>query len=68
MIISKIRIGPNNINQRVANIKLKKKIIPTDVFNIENESECIPHFANPWTVAHQASLSLEFSKQEYWSG
>ena len=25
MIISKIRIGPNNINQRVANIKLEKK-------------------------------------------
>ena len=24
--------------------------------------------ATPWTVAHQASLSMEFSKQEYWSG
>ena len=22
----------------------------------------------PWTVAHQAPLSLEFSRQEYWSG
>ena len=22
----------------------------------------------PWTVAHQAPLSMEFSKQEYWSG
>ena len=22
----------------------------------------------PWTVAHQASLPLEFSRQEYWSG
>jgi len=22
----------------------------------------------PWTVAHQALLSMEFSKQEYWSG
>ena len=22
----------------------------------------------PWTIAHQALLSLEFSKQEYWSG
>ena len=21
-----------------------------------------------WTVAHQASLSMEFSSQEYWSG
>ena len=22
----------------------------------------------PWPVAHQASLSVEFSRQEYWSG
>ena len=22
----------------------------------------------PWTVAHQAPLSVEFSSQEYWSG
>ena len=25
-------------------------------------------FASPWTVAHQAPQSMEFSKQEYWSG
>ena len=24
--------------------------------------------ATPWAVAHQAPLSVEFSKQEYWSG
>ena len=24
--------------------------------------------ATPWTVARQAPLSMEFSKQEYWSG
>ena len=24
-------------------------------------------FATPWTVAHQAPPSLEFSRQEYWS-
>ena len=24
--------------------------------------------AIPWTVAHQAPLSKEFSRQEYWSG
>ena len=22
---------------------------------------------NPWTVAHQAPLSMEFSRQEYWN-
>ena len=25
-------------------------------------------FATPWTVACQAPLSMEFSRQEYWSG
>ena len=26
------------------------------------------YFATPWTVGHQAPLSMEFSRQEYWSG
>jgi len=25
-------------------------------------------FATPWTVAHQAPLSMGFSRQGYWSG
>ena len=25
-------------------------------------------FTTPWTVARQAPLSMEFSRQEYWSG
>ena len=25
-------------------------------------------FVTPWTVAHQAPLAMEFSRQEYWSG
>ena len=25
-------------------------------------------FASPWTVAYQAPQSMEFSRQEYWSG
>ena len=28
----------------------------------------VPIFATPWTVAHQAPLSIGFSRQEYWSG
>ena len=27
-----------------------------------------PTLCNPWTVAHQAPLSVGFSRQEYWSG
>ena len=29
---------------------------------------CVQLFATPWTVAHQAPLSMGFPRQEYWSG
>ena len=29
---------------------------------------CVWLFATPWTAARQAPLSMEFSRQEYWSG
>ena len=29
---------------------------------------CVQPFATSWTVACQASLSMEYSGQEYWSG
>ena len=28
----------------------------------------VQHFVIPWTVAGQTPLSMEFSRQEYWSG
>ena len=28
----------------------------------------VSYSGTPWTVAHQAPLSMEFSRQEYWSG
>ena len=31
-------------------------------------AQSCPAFATPWTVAHQAPLSMEFSRQEYWNG
>ena len=32
------------------------------------EGDRIGLFVTPWTVAHQAPLSMGFSRQEYWSG
>ena len=29
---------------------------------------CVRLFVTPWTVAHQAPPSMEFPRQEYWSG
>ena len=31
-------------------------------------AQLCPTLCNPWTVACQASLSMEFTRQEYWSG
>ena len=31
-------------------------------------AQLCPALCDPWTVAHQASLSTEFSRKEYWSG
>ena len=29
---------------------------------------CVQLFGTPWTVAHQASLSMGLTRQEYWNG
>ena len=29
---------------------------------------CVRLFVTPWTIAHQAPLSMGISRQEYWSG
>ena len=29
---------------------------------------CVQLFVTPWTIAHQAPLSMAFSRQEYWHG
>ena len=31
-------------------------------------AQLCPTLVTPWTVARQASLSMGFSRQEYWSG
>ena len=31
-------------------------------------SSHVQHFVTPWTIALQAPLSMEFSRQEHWSG
>ena len=29
---------------------------------------CVQLFATPWSGAHHAPVSMDFSRQEYWSG
>ena len=37
-------------------------------FNIQYVLTCLRFFVAPWRVVHQAPLSMEFSRQEYWRG
>ena len=39
-----------------------------DFFNLTVCHSVISDSATPWTVAHQAPLSMGFSRQEHWGG
>ena len=41
--------------------------ISTFIVKVKSLS-CVRLFATPWTIAYQAPQSMEFSRQEYWSG
>ena len=56
-------------------IKIPRLILSILVFEehcrpAEPVRVCVRHavFVTPWTVVHQVPLSMEFSRQEYWSG
>ena len=53
-------------------ISENNKIIPNNAAKTPPQCEGtishVPLFVTAWTVARQALLSLEFSRQEYWSG
>ena len=40
----------------------------TSVLKKVKSLSCVQLFSTPWTVAYQASPSMGFSRQEYWSG
>ena len=47
---------------------LSLKVVEEE-FHLKVKSlSCVQLFVTPWTVANQASLSMGFSRQEYWSG
>ena len=52
-------------NPKLGNRRCKYKscvCVYTQIFS------CVQLFGTPWTMAHQAPLSMGFSRQEYWSG
>ena len=49
------------VKREIDNRWMDKDVVPCML-------SCVWLFATPWTVAHQAPLSMVFSRQEYWSG
>ena len=49
---------------------IKELLILTELLQVRVLSHLshVRLFATPWTVAHQAPLSMGFPRQEYWSG
>ena len=45
-----------------------KKLCCSDLWSEVKSLSHVRLFATPWTVAYQASPSMGFSRQEYWSG
>ena len=42
--------------------------IPKTYINIRSHYNCVRLFVMLWTVDHQVPPSVEFPRQEYWSG
>ena len=56
-------------------VKYKYTVLIQGIMHYSSISVCVSHwvmsdwlFVTPWSVAHQAPLSMGFFKQEYWSG
>ena len=46
----------------------RKAFIPSMVVMVVYSLSHVQLFSSPWTGAREAPLSMEFSRQEYWSG
>ena len=67
-LISRIhKKTPTNQQQQNNLIEKRAKDLKSERKKVKSLSR-IWLFAPPWSVAHQTPLSMEFSKQEYWSG
>ena len=48
--------------------KVVVKVKPDHMSAVLSHFNCVWLFGTPWTIAHQAPLSVGFSRQEHWSG
>ena len=52
----------------IYSIPIYKFWAPNNLVFLSVIVSCFQFFVTSWTIAHQTPLSMEFSRQEYWSG
>ena len=57
-----------NMNLSSFSVPVSRAMCERECVCLLSHFSCVPLFANLWTVACQAPLSMGFSRQEYWSG
>ena len=59
----------SKIMRKFLGLLIRQEYPVLNMWKVKAQSlSCVQFFATPWTVAHQAPLSMGFSRQEYWSG
>ena len=60
-------MGKKRLSLKQSSVNIKYVVYSKVKVTVKSLS-CVRLFATPWTVAHRASPSMGFSRQEYWSG
>ena len=58
----------SHITGRFFTVQVTMKVLLSQKWSEVKSLSHVRLFATPWTVAYKAPLSMEFSRQEYWSG
>ena len=66
IIVNRRVLGCNLKNDRMISVHFQDK--PFNITVKVKSLSRVPLFATPWMIAHQASPSMGFSRQEYWGG
>ena len=68
LLIAKLRLKLKKVGKTTRPFRYDLNQLPYDYTVKVKSLSHVQLFAIPWTVVYQASLSMGFSRQEYWNG